>query len=126
MKKYIAAAAVAVMVFAFTAFAAQMTIFDSVLATGDGNVKACDAQVASWGLETDTGSVKSVRLTTDCTEDEVLFVRILDGAGNTIANSGEYRVGSDVFQQDGTQIVRFPAVQAADVEGIRIFAHTKK
>ena len=126
MKKYIAAAAVAVMVFAFAAFAATFELNDSVLAVGEGDVTDCgDIEVVSWGLETDDGTVDSVRLDVkDCTDDEVLFVRVLDEDDNRISFSGEYRIGSNTV--NGTERVSFPPVHTADIEGLEIFVHTKK
>jgi hypothetical protein len=122
MKKYFIASVVAVMAFAFAAFAASFTINDSVLAVGDGDVEACDIKVVSWGAETDTNKVGFVRLdTTDCSSNEVLFAQVYDGDGNRLTRSDETRVAPAA-----DQTVHFrQAVNIADVESIGIIVHTK-
>jgi hypothetical protein len=138
MRKYVLAGVVAVMVFAFAAFAATFQLNDSVLAVGDGDVSSCtdEVDVKSWGLETDTGKVHFVRLVIDdgvagegCyTGDFVLFAAVYDDEGERIQRSSEHRLGATGPNEGDHEMVAFrsPFPDTAGIEMLRVFIHTKR
>lgn len=135
MKRYFAAAVVAVLVFAAAAFAATFNLSDSVLAVGEAEVTDCgDATVKSWGLETSDGTVRFVRLILDeecygdddADSDYVLFAAVYDDGGTLIQRSAEHRLGSGPNEGDHEKVdflSQFP--MAEDIETLRVFIHTK-
>ena len=140
MKKYLAAAVVAVMVFAFAAFAASLNVNDSVLAAGDGDVTTCDGMteqdltVVSWGAETDTFLVSWVVFDPagleDCTphDEHVIFVQVHDEDGNEVpgGRSGEVRLSDLDFSDPNRVNVDFQnPVPIEDIHEIRVVIHTK-
>jgi hypothetical protein len=134
MKRYLAAAVVAVLVFAAAAFAATFNLSDSVLAVGEAEVSDCgDAVVKSWGLETSDGTVRFVRLILDddcygddADSDYVLFAAVYREDGTLIQRSGEHRLGSDPNEGDHEKVdFRSPFPMAEHIETLRVFIHTK-
>jgi hypothetical protein len=128
MKKYLVAAVVAVMVFAFAAFAAPLNVGDSVLAAGEGEVTDCGPiDVKSWGVDAEPGGeVSFVRLAVgDCTEDHVLFASALDVDGNQLTRSGEYRIGSNTDGNGWEQVAFQGSFPPEDIHGLRVTVHSK-
>jgi len=97
MKKYLAAAVVAVMVFAFAAFAASVNVNDSTLASGVAEVQGCDGDVdVIWQahesahlLDDDYWWVNEVTLEgfVDCDGEDVIVV-LLDANDQPVAKGG--------------------------------------
>jgi hypothetical protein len=128
MKKYFAAGAVAIMVFAFAAFAASLNVQASVLQAGETEAGALecasDANVFAWFYNDFDGSVDGVRVALDeghTCDGEMIHVTPLDADGKSL--DGNTR--AQVITEDGTDIyvANFPAAhrpQAEDIEGVRV------
>jgi hypothetical protein len=104
MKKYIAAGAVAIMVFAFSAFAASLDVDAGVLQAGqtDPGDLECVAgvSVVAWGYNDYTGKVTRVTLQADQNDcdGEFLYLTLLDDSGNRLQGHGHD--GQSVVVQD--------------------------
>lgn len=126
MKKYFAAAAVAVMVFAFAAFAATLNVNAGSLQAGEAVDLDCleEANVAAWGYHDAPGDVETRYATIDlvgngCADGEHMHVILLDSNQEELAratNSPQLiaGVGDEKIQFD------FADVHPKDVDGIRI------
>ena len=135
MKKYLAAAVVAVMVFAFAAFAASLNVGDSVLAAGQGDVGTCssdDVPVHSWGAEIDSGETQWVIFDrddfTDCldSEDHVIFVQVHDEGGTEVGRSGEISFDDIPAHAERLRVdFQTPYPLTEDIYEIRVLVHTK-
>ena len=91
MKKYLAAAVVAVMVFAFSAFAASLTVNGGTIQAGSDMDLRCmdEANVLAWVYRDapPPTAVESVRIGTvneDCQDGEVLHLILVDEDGNQV------------------------------------------
>ena len=103
MKKYLAAAVVAVMVFAFAAFAASLSVTAPTLQVGqtaEGELECTDnADIVAWMYNDINGTVDGARVQFDddhtCEGDRV-YVTPLDVDGDILANIGgaAYSTGS--------------------------------
>ena len=132
MKKYLAAAVVALMVFAFSAFAASLNVGNSILAAGEGDVTACndaDLNVVSWGAEVDDFTVNNVSFDPagleGCGDDEVIFVQAHDDDGDEVGRSGELRVGDLSATATRVTVPFQEPVNIEDVYALRVVVHTK-
>jgi hypothetical protein len=92
MKKYLIASVVAVMAFAFAAFAASLNVTAPVLQAGETEAGALEcagsATVVAWFYNDFDGSVDGVRVALNeghtCTADEMLHVTPLKADGTWI------------------------------------------
>ena len=128
MRKYLVAAVVAIIVFAFAAFAAPLNVGNSVLAAGEGEVTDCGPiEVMSWGTDSEPGAeVHFVRLDVgDCTADHVLFANALDEEGEQITRSDEYRIGSNTDGNGWEQVYFRDSFPPENIFGLRVTVHTK-
>ena len=137
MKKYLAAAVVAVMVFAFAAFAASLNVTSTALQAGDtepGALECANEAVAYvWGYndhETPpTAQNVGIALQPDThtCEGETITVNLLNEDGNILVHEGQQvRVqkvavsGADQgrFELPGATTADKPAVE--DIYGVRV------
>jgi hypothetical protein len=94
MKKYFAAGAVAVMVFAFAAMAASLNVSAPTLQVGEteeGALSCVDAvDVIAWGYNDYTGKVTraTVQAVNNRCDAETLFLTLLDEDGNRLSAGG--------------------------------------
>lgn len=93
MKKYFAVAAVAVMVFAFSAFAASFIVEDEVLGAGVGDVESCTESATvdyayQWEPTLGFHRLTTIYLTTnsDACRSLLSEVKILDADNNVLAS----------------------------------------
>ena len=132
MKKYLAAAVVAVMVFAFAAFAASLNVDDSTLASGSADVEGCDgtAEIEEWVTHlSQDGSYHVQGLTItgleNCDGNDAI-VAFINDAGSPLAGppgTGYYQaVGEDVANEEvsvtGFAPAGFPPV--SDIYGVTV------
>ena len=139
MKKYIAAAAVAVMVFAFAAFAASLTVNAETLQAGEtesGDLSCVDeVSVTAWGYNDYTGKVTFARVTADgndCGSEENLYMTLLNNEGERLlegGHDGEAVVVSDFGSKGDDEFVidltggdqsADAGVDAAAIGGVRM------
>ena len=135
MKKYLAAAVVAVMVFAFAAFAASLDVTAPTLQVGqtaEGELECTEnADITAWYYNDhiDPGTVSGATIVLDddhtCAGDR-LYLSVLDADGDTIATESKV-LGADRTIQIGLPNNSFlvdadqsGAIPAADVYGARI------
>jgi hypothetical protein len=139
MRKYLIAGAVAVMVFAFAAFAAQLTVTAPTLQAGEtqpGALECVDAvNVAAWGYNDYTGKITHVTLqavNNDCDDDEFLYLTLLDNNNERLFGHGHdsqafvvqdfSQKGNDPFTIDVTRgnPAADAGVDASAIGGIRV------
>lgn len=130
MKKYLIASVVAMMAFAFAAFAASLIVNAGTLQAGEDRDLECldEANVAAWGYD-DTHAtalvyVDIVTVGENCTNDEVMHLILLNSSGSQLARGNSANNPTkDYADLDGTARYRFdfsPSVDVQDVYGVRI------
>jgi hypothetical protein len=126
MKKYFIASVVAVMAFAFAAFAASFTVGDSVLASGTGNVTSCGDAEITYSTQTigsgDFGiNALTIEFEEDCTGSHVLLATY---SHNLPPAGGSSQTGfkvSDAIAGDSITIATNPSkFEVADLEGLAV------
>ena len=136
MKKYLAAAVVAVMVFAFAAFAASLNVTSTNLQVGEtaeGALECTDgAHVYAWGYHDGTGEITFVRValvkdddTLDTDHDcdgESLMVTPLDADGGYADSTGTGVRGEKALVEGQAEywVDLTSPVSAEDIHGVRI------
>lgn len=131
MKKYLAAGGVAVVAAAFAASAASFNVADSFLASGQGDVEACQDNITyDWRLgdfvEGDgLGDVefKSVLLrgTTDCANLDAT-VQLVDGDGKALGKSHTRRLPGNGATDFFSYHLGVDGIQG--IEGINVLIQT--
>ena len=137
MKKYLAAAVVAVMVFAFAAFAAELNVNAGTLQAGSDTELTCSdgVEVLNYAVESDTLEVHFARLSgfEDC-DGEKLIIRWNDADGDEIERQ-VFTLDADADLDDWTDdggtlhedVYRYnfsPARSAEEIEELVVAIHT--